>query len=53
MARIAISELRPLGADLFESSESFLHDLTEQEVADVLGGVKIVIANSWVICVEW
>jgi hypothetical protein len=53
MAKITISELRPAGADLFEGSESFMHELNEQEITDVLGGGKIVIANSWLICVEW
>ena len=52
MANIAISNLRPAGADLFQDSESFLHELTEQEVADILGGVKISIL--WTsISVEW
>ncbi len=38
MANIAISDLRPAGANLFQDSETFLHELTEQEIADVLGG---------------
>lgn len=38
MANIAISDLRPIGANLFQDSESFLNDLTEEEGADVLGG---------------
>lgn len=38
MANIAISDLRPVGANLFQDSESFLHELTEQEITDVLGG---------------
>ncbi len=38
MAKIAISELRPAGADLFEGSESFMHELNEQEIAFVVGG---------------
>jgi hypothetical protein len=39
MASITISDLRPAGTDLFQDSESFLHELTEQEVGDVLGGL--------------
>ncbi|MEH2319594.1 hypothetical protein [Nostoc sp.] len=38
MANIAISNLRPAGADLFQGSETFLHELTEQEITNVLGG---------------
>jgi len=38
MASIIISDLEPAGANLFRDSESFLHELTEQEVGDVLGG---------------
>ena len=40
MASITISDLRPAGTDLFQDSESFLHELTEQEVGDVLGGSR-------------
>jgi len=38
MASITICDLCPAGTDLFQDSESFLHELTEQEVGDVLGG---------------
>ena len=37
-ASIIIYDLDPAGANLFRDSESFLHELTEQEVASVLGG---------------
>jgi hypothetical protein len=40
MANIIISDLDPAGANLFRDSESFLHELTEQEVGDVLGGLR-------------
>jgi hypothetical protein len=40
MASIIISDLEPAGANLFRDSESFLHELTEQEVGDVLGGFR-------------
>jgi len=53
MAKITISELRPAGADLFADSESFMHELNEQEIADILGGDGIVIGTSWVLCVIW
>jgi hypothetical protein len=38
MANIIICDLDPAGANLFRDSESFLHELTEQEVGEVLGG---------------
>ncbi|MFO7029924.1 hypothetical protein B9T07_07680 [Limnospira fusiformis CCALA 023] len=38
MANITISDLRPAGADLFSDSESYLQDLTDQEMTDALGG---------------
>ncbi|MBD2532707.1 hypothetical protein H6G97_25240 [Nostoc flagelliforme FACHB-838] len=47
MANIAISDLRPTGANLFQDSESFLNELTEQEIADVLGGGKIAVEILW------
>jgi hypothetical protein len=41
MANIAISNLRTAGVTLFQDSETFLHELTEQEITDVLGGWHI------------
>ena len=38
MAKIAISELRPAGADLFDGSESFLQELTDTELNGTKGG---------------
>lgn len=52
MSNIAISNLRPAGTDLFQDSENFLHELTEQEIADVLGGGRVVILFT-ALCVEW
>ena len=43
MANITISELRPAGADLFSDSESYLHELTDSEMLDTLGGWFVVI----------
>jgi hypothetical protein len=52
MANIIISEIEPAGANLFRDSESFLHELTEQEVGDVLGGFRIKIKIlSTVVCI--
>ncbi|WP_293164645.1 hypothetical protein [Okeania sp. SIO2C9] len=39
MANINISDLHPAGADLFLDSESYLNDLTEQEMTNTLGGI--------------
>jgi hypothetical protein len=39
MAVISISNLRPTGADLFDSSESYLHDLTDAELESTVGGI--------------
>lgn len=39
MASIRISELRPAGSELFQDSESFLNELSEnREIDQVLGG---------------
>jgi hypothetical protein len=38
MATIKISELRPVGAELFQDSESFLDELNSQEMTAVAGG---------------
>lgn len=39
MASIKISELRPLGSELFQDQESFLHELSEKnEIEKVVGG---------------
>ncbi|MGI2904379.1 hypothetical protein [Tolypothrix sp. VBCCA 56010] len=54
MANIAISDLRPTGANLFQDSESFMHELTEQDIADVLGGrFSIYIGASYVLCITF
>lgn len=39
MATIKISELHPAGSELFQDSESFLNELTEQEIGGVQGGL--------------
>ena len=37
MASIKISELRPVGSELFVDSESFLNELNEQEISATVG----------------
>ena len=39
MANITISDLRPVGADLFDGSENYLHDLTDMEIEGTNGGL--------------
>ena len=41
MANIAISDLGPVGANLFLDSESFLNDITNEEMTNLLGGIFI------------
>ncbi|MFM6220376.1 MAG: hypothetical protein ACKPGN_25240 [Dolichospermum sp.] len=38
MANIVISELHPAGSDFFIDSESFLYELTDNEIMVILGG---------------
>jgi len=38
MASIEISDLRPSGLDLFGDSESFLDDLSDNDLATINGG---------------
>jgi hypothetical protein len=49
MANITISDLRPAGADLFQDSESFLNELTHQEIGDVKGGILVLCTTTVVI----
>jgi hypothetical protein len=50
MANIDISDLRPAGADLFLDSESYLNDLTEGEMTNILGGQKDCPHKSFMFC---
>jgi hypothetical protein len=40
MPSIKILELHPTGLDLFQDSESFLNELTDQEIGGIIGGKK-------------
>jgi len=51
MANITISDLRPAGADLFSDSESYMHELTDSEMLDTLGGWRVIITRT-LVCVE-
>jgi hypothetical protein len=39
MANIVISELRPAGAEFFDGSESYMHDLTDNDLNATKGGI--------------
>jgi len=52
MASITISDLRPIGANLFQDFESFLNEVTEQEIANLLGGGYVNITRT-LIEVQW
>jgi hypothetical protein len=39
MANISISNLHPVGADLFDTSESYLQDLMDAEIIEANGGL--------------
>ncbi len=45
MATITISDLRPAGSELFLDSESYLNNLTESEMEELLGGGWYVIGS--------
>ncbi|OUL37311.1 hypothetical protein BV372_02630 [Nostoc sp. T09] len=46
MAVIKISELRPVGSELFQDSESFLNELNEKEALSLVGGAFTVVGVS-------
>ncbi len=41
MAKIKISELRPAGSELLQDSESFLNELSDHDLENVVGGALI------------
>ena len=41
MAEIKLSELRPAGSELLEDSESFLNELNDRDLENVVGGDTI------------
>lgn len=53
MASIKINDLRPTGSELFHDSETFLNELTEEElgVQGGLASVTISLTYSW--SVSW
>lgn len=52
MAAIQINDLRPVGSELFNDSESFLQELSQDDIATVLGGFELELI--WTgICIKW
>ncbi|WP_192881649.1 hypothetical protein [Nostoc sp. CENA543] len=51
MANVTISNLIPAGSELFQGEDSFIHELNEQEISDVLGGLRVTICWT-LICVD-
>lgn len=47
MANITISNLHSVSSDLVFNSESFLNELTEHEIEDILGGDKVKVSILW------
>ena len=45
MATIKISELRPAGSELLQDAESFLNELSDHELENVVGGDSIAFAT--------
>ncbi|MGB7444062.1 MAG: hypothetical protein WA919_23600 [Coleofasciculaceae cyanobacterium] len=41
MSKIKIHDLRPTGADLFDDSESFLNELSNDELNQAVGGLVL------------
>ena len=49
MATIKLSELCPAGSELLQDSESFLTELSDLELENVVGGDKVVVDGVFVI----
>ncbi|MDJ0732600.1 MAG: hypothetical protein QNJ47_00710 [Nostocaceae cyanobacterium] len=39
MANINVSELKPVGSDLFIDSDSFINELNDDELGQTIGGI--------------
>ncbi len=46
MAQLKLSELRPVGSELFQDSESFLEELSDRELDFVAGGNDTVVTQN-------
>ena len=45
MATITISNLSPIGSELFNDSENYLHDLTDDELNETHGGISPTVSS--------
>ncbi|QLE39980.1 class IIb bacteriocin, lactobin A/cerein 7B family [Nostoc sp. C052] len=51
MATIKINNLNAAGSDLFNDSESYLNELTNEEVTSINGGiVPLIVSAYWASC---
>ncbi|MBW4641948.1 MAG: hypothetical protein KME23_02830 [Goleter apudmare HA4340-LM2] len=46
MAKIKVSDIKPTGADLFDDSESFLSEVSNDELENAIGGLVAADARS-------
>jgi hypothetical protein len=42
MAKLKINELKVTGSELFEDSETFLTELTNEEMVNAMGGAELI-----------
>ena len=42
MAKIKVKDIKPTGADLFDDSESFMNELSNDELEQAMGGRSII-----------
>ncbi len=41
MAKIKVNDINPTGADLFDDSESFMNELSTDELEQAMGGLSV------------
>lgn len=41
MAKIKVNDIKPAGAELFDSSESFMNELKNDELEQAMGGIAV------------
>ncbi|ACK68884.1 hypothetical protein PCC7424_0420 [Gloeothece citriformis PCC 7424] len=52
MSNISITDINPSGSSLFADVESYLNDLSEQDINDILGAGRVTIAWT-LIDIQW
>ncbi|MDZ8262456.1 hypothetical protein [Nostoc sp. ChiQUE01b] len=48
MAKLKINELKTSGVELFEDSETFLNEISDDELAKAMGGLDVVQIETYV-----